>query len=77
MQAVCHGTRLGVGVGGRRGAVQRRGGAGVGLGGAMWAVGAVGFGSGVLVLAGVALAGRRAAGVGVAAALLGWRRLSW
>ena len=29
----------------------------------------------MLVLAGVALAGRRAAGVGVGAALLGWRRL--
>ena len=29
----------------------------------------------MLVLSGVALAGRRAAGVGVGAALLGWRRL--
>ena len=38
-------------------------------------MGAVGFGAGVLVLAGVALAGRRAAGVGVGAALLGWRAL--
>ena len=47
------------------GAVQWRGGAGVGLGGALWALGAVGFGAGVLlVLAGVALAGRRGGGRG-------------
>ena len=49
----------------------------MGFEGALWALWAVGFGAGVLVLAGVTLAGRRVANVCVGAALLGWRRLSW
>ena len=63
-------------MGGRVGPCSGAAGRVLGFWGALWALGAVGFGAGVLVLAGVALAGRRAAGVGVGAALLGWRRLS-